>query len=248
MRTLQPLIFGRVEDVDAAGDDRDGPGLQRSVMGGGVDAAGEAGDDDGAGFAEFLAQGRGRSGSPPPRRCARRRWLRSAGRARSDRPSRSAPAARIRLRRGAADSRARRGRDSGRRASPPARSRAATASRRARRGARPPPRAARSGIAASAAPAEPKRAISWRIGDRTDRLRPDQPQPVDPLLVERRVTPRRGRQPSSSVPANRRRIFSRCFQKTSRAKPRNSSARSSRPSTLAAIGAATTADRPPTEE
>lgn len=37
---LPGLVFGRIEDVDAAGDHSDGPGFQCSVMGGGIDSPG----------------------------------------------------------------------------------------------------------------------------------------------------------------------------------------------------------------
>ena len=50
---LARFVLGRIDDVDAAGDYRDRPGPDRAVMGGGVDAAGEAGDDDGAGIAQL---------------------------------------------------------------------------------------------------------------------------------------------------------------------------------------------------
>ena len=52
------------------------------------------------------------------------------------------------------------------------------------------------------------------IGDRPDAGRADQPQAVDQIFDQAFALPMRG-----SVPAVRRRIFSRCFQRTSTAKP-----------------------------
>ena len=68
---------------------------------------------------------------------------------------------------------------SARRASRPARSRARRRRRRTGCGARPPPRAARSGIAASAAARDAEARKQLAIGDRPDVGRADQPQPGD---------------------------------------------------------------------
>src|SRR5438128_12444189 len=51
-RFMQPAVFFGVDDIDAAGDDGDAAGLERAQMRGGVDAAGEARDDDDAGLSE----------------------------------------------------------------------------------------------------------------------------------------------------------------------------------------------------
>src|SRR6266496_4232658 len=50
---LPLLILRRVENVDAAGDYRDGAAFQRAVVRGGVDAARQAGND----YASSRAQG-----------------------------------------------------------------------------------------------------------------------------------------------------------------------------------------------
>jgi hypothetical protein len=59
MARCRALVLGRIEDVDAAGDDRDRSGLERAVVRGGVDAAGEPGDDDRARLAERLGEAAG---------------------------------------------------------------------------------------------------------------------------------------------------------------------------------------------
>ena len=52
-------VLGRVDVVDAAGVGGDGAGGERGAVGGGVDAAGEAGGDDEAGGAEVGGEARG---------------------------------------------------------------------------------------------------------------------------------------------------------------------------------------------
>ena len=53
MRIVERAILLGVDDVDAAGDDRDRAGGERAEMRGGVDAARQAGDDDDALLAEL---------------------------------------------------------------------------------------------------------------------------------------------------------------------------------------------------
>ncbi len=55
-RALPSFVLGRVEDVDPSGDDGDRSGLERAVMGGGIDSSGEAGDDDRPRLAQPLCQ------------------------------------------------------------------------------------------------------------------------------------------------------------------------------------------------
>jgi hypothetical protein len=43
---MEAAIFFRIDDIDAAGDDPRGAGVERAQMRAGVDAAGEPGDDD----------------------------------------------------------------------------------------------------------------------------------------------------------------------------------------------------------
>ena len=51
-RLVEPAVLLGIDDIDAAGDDRDGAGRERAQMRGGVDAAGEPGDDDEPALAE----------------------------------------------------------------------------------------------------------------------------------------------------------------------------------------------------
>ena len=51
-RLVQPAILLGIDDVDAAGDDRDRAGLEGSEMRGCVDAAGKPGDNDDPGLAQ----------------------------------------------------------------------------------------------------------------------------------------------------------------------------------------------------
>ena len=80
-------VLRRVEVVEAAGEDGDRAGRERRLVGGGVDAAGEAGGDDEAGLAEAARRSAWRTCGRRSRRCASRRWRRSAatGRRRSPR-------------------------------------------------------------------------------------------------------------------------------------------------------------------
>ena len=161
-RLLPRLVLGRVEDVDAAGDDADRAALQRAVVRGAVDPAGEAGDDDQVLLAEVVGQ--------PAREAAGRR--RGIARA-DDRHRRPVEQVEIAL----GDQQRRRILELGQQprieplperqitCAPSFSTRAISRSASSRlnsAGALPPPRRARSGTAASAAAALPKRAISWR--------------------------------------------------------------------------------------
>ena len=210
---LPVLILGRVEDVDATGDDPDGAAVERTVVGGAVDAAGEARDDDGARAAQGHGQVRGQSGTPPPTHCARRR-------------SRPRPLEQAELALGHQQRR-----------------RVVHLREEARIEALPEDDVARAelldpfdlplGIGAAeqarrspaAAPgeighrgqrrrgiAEPREQLAK--SDRADARRTDQPQPIDQVVVHTLPFPMRG-----SVPAWRRTMFVRCFQMTSNAKP-----------------------------
>ena len=53
---LPLLIFGRVKDVDAAGDDRDRPAIEGPVVGGAVDPAGQPRHDDQVALAKIVGE------------------------------------------------------------------------------------------------------------------------------------------------------------------------------------------------
>jgi hypothetical protein len=76
------------------------------------------------------------------------------------------------------------------------------------------------------------------VGDRPDPGRTDQPQAVREVF-----DPMRG-----SVPFDRRRMFSRCFQTTSNAKPSSIGKRAELANTIAVTGALTAATIPATDE
>ena len=57
-RVVEPAVLLGIDDVDAAGDDRDGAGVERALMRRGVDAAGQTRDDDEPGRAEPAASSR----------------------------------------------------------------------------------------------------------------------------------------------------------------------------------------------
>ena len=96
---------------------------------------------------------------------------------------------------------------------------------------RPPPRAASAGMASIAACGRAEPGEQLEVGDRADIVRPDQPQPGD--AVGRRRHQAASRPTLGSVPPTSRAMLVRCFQSTSKAKPRNRMARSKRPRSAA---------------
>ena len=241
-RPLPRLILGRIENVDAAGDDADRAAVQRAVMGRAVDAAGQAGDDDQSLAAEVVGQpareaaGRGGSvagaddgdGRPVEHRQIAlgdeqgRRVVLLGQQARIEAlPERQVARAELLdpldFARGVAFRRT---------AGRAARRRAGRG--RARRPAPPP--------------AMPKRAISWWkvIGPMPGRAQ--QPDAVNQVLGHCSL-PMRG-----SVPAFRRARFARCFHTTRRAKPSSIGKSDRSPSKAALMGALTAAAMPATDE
>ena len=135
-------VLGRIDHVDAAGLRRDRAGRERRPVGGGVDAAGEAGGDDEAGGAEV-------GGQPRRHPAAERRGVAGADqrdggtggeRGVAERPEQ--PAAGRRWWRAAADSRARRAAAGGRPAASPASPLGRRARARGRRHSRAAPASA----------------------------------------------------------------------------------------------------------
>ena len=153
-------VLRRIDDVDAAGDHGAGSARERAFMRRRVDAARQAGGDDEPGCAKIGARAVPRICGPAPMRCARRR-------SRPFRVESSAACPRIEITGGGGSSAARPGGNSGSHdaimrppsASSRSSSRRASASEAGSKlvAATAP---ARRGNFASAAPAEPKRAIS----------------------------------------------------------------------------------------
>ena len=56
IRLLKLGVFGWINPVDAASENSDRTAVQRRVVGGAINAAGKAGDDDEPGFGQFICE------------------------------------------------------------------------------------------------------------------------------------------------------------------------------------------------